>query len=364
MKIKSIKATVHKIPTVVPLLKHPIERKFVFCEVETDDGIKGYGLTGGQFLPWSVITALTKEFLPVVKDMDPRDTEAIHEKVWWKMNQRSMTGVISSALSCLDIACWDIHGKATGRTVAQLLGGARDWAPTYCTFGFPEYDIDQLKQAAKDRLAEGHRRLKMVVAVVRGGWQEDARRVRAVRDVIGPDIELMMDANYMFKPVEAKLLCRAVEDCNLTWFEEPLHANDARAMADLRQSTRIPLSAGQMEGHRWRLRELIDRKAVDIIQPNCCYNGGYTETQKVAHMAQMYNLPIANGGGWPLFNMHAMAGLMNGWRVEFHLDMQYVGEKIFVNPPQPKDNIVKIPSAPGLGLTPNFDALKDTMVKE
>ena len=364
MKIKSIKANVHQIFAEVPLLKEPLRRKIVFCEVETDDGNKGYGLTGGGFLPWSVVTALTKEFLPVVKDMDVRDTEAIHEKVWWKLNQRTMTGVVSSALSCLDIACWDIHGKAARRTVAQLLGRARDWAPTYCTFGFPEYDRDTLVQAAKDRLAEGHKRLKLVVAVDKGGWKEDARRIRAVRDAVGPDIELMIDANYKFQPVEAKMLCREIEDCNLTWFEEPLFQNDVRAMADLRQSTRIPLAAGQNEGHRWRLRELIDRRAVDIIQPNVCYCGGYTEARKVGHMAQMYNLPIANGGGWPLHNMHTMAGLMNGWRVEFHLDMQSIGEQVFVNPPRPDNNVVRIPTEPGLGLAPNFDRLKDSRIAE
>jgi L-alanine-DL-glutamate epimerase-like enolase superfamily enzyme len=364
MKIAAIKASVHRIAAKVPLLDKPLMRRIVFCEVETDDGYTGHGLTGGAYLPFAIATALNKEFLPVVKGLDPRDTEAIHERVWWKLNQRSMTGVVSSALSCLDIACWDIHGKLTGRTVAQLLGGARDWAPTYCTFGFPEYDREQLVQAAKDRLAEGHRRLKLVVAVDRGGWQEDAKRIRLVREAVGPEVELMIDANYMFRPVEAKLLCREIEDCNLTWFEEPLHANDARALAELRRSTRIPIAAGQMEGHRWRLRELIERGAVDIIQPNCCYNGGYTETRKVAHMAQMFNLPIANGGGWPLHNMHAMAGLMNGWRVEFHLDMQNVGEQIFVNPPRPENNIVRIPPAPGLGLTPNFDVLKDTQIEE
>ena len=364
MKIKSIKANVHQIFAEVPLLKHPLRRKIVFCEVETDEGHTGYGLTGGGFLPWAVVTALTKEFLPVVKDMDPRDTEAIHEKVWWTLNQRSMTGVVTSALSCLDIACWDIHGKAVGRSVAQLLGGARDWAPTYCTFGFPEYDRETLVEAAKDRLAEGHRRLKLVVAVDKGGWKEDAKRVRLVRDAVGPDIELMIDANYKFQPVEAKMLCREIEDCNLTWFEEPLFANDARAMADLRRSTRIPLAAGQNEGHRWRLRELIDRQAVDIIQPNVCYCGGYTEARKVAHMAQMYNLPIANGGGWPLHNMHTMAGLMNGWRVEFHLDMQSIGEQVYIDPPRPQDNIVRIPAAPGLGLTPNVEKLKESRVQE
>ncbi len=158
------------------------------------------------------------------------------------------------------------------------------------------------------------------------------------------------------------MLCRAVEDARLTWFEEPLHQNDARALADLRRHTGVPISAGQMEGHRWRLRELVEHQAVDILQPNCCYNGGYTETRKVAHLAQVYNLPIANGGGWPRFNMHTMAGLMNGWYVEFHLGMKFVEDLIFVDPPEPDptDNTVRIPEAPGLGLEINREALDDT----
>ncbi|MBI2510170.1 MAG: mandelate racemase/muconate lactonizing enzyme family protein [Betaproteobacteria bacterium] len=363
MKIKAIRAAVHRFEAKVPLMKKPLQRQAVVCEVETSGGIAGFGMTGGHFLPHAVTAALNREFLPVVKDLDARDTAALHEKVWWKLNQRSMTGVVSSALSALDIALWDIHGKHAGRTIAQLLGGARDWAPTYCTFGFHEYDFDQLVEAARLQLKKGHRRLKMVVGVHKGGWQEDARRVRAVREAIGPDVELMMDANYKFNPVDARQLCRAIEDCNLTWFEEPLYQNDTRAMADLRSHTRIPIAAGQNEGHRWRLRELVLHQAVDILQPNVCYCGGYTEAQKVAHLAQAFNLPIANGGGWPLFNMHVMAGLMNGWRVEFHLDMQAVGEMMFVNPPQPKDNVIKIPAQPGLGLKPNRAVLKDTVVK-
>ncbi len=364
MKIKAIKAAVHRFEVKVPLMKKPMHRQAVVCEVETSSGITGFGMTGGHFLPHAVVTALNKEFLPVIKNFDARDTEAIHEKVWWKLNQRSMTGVVSSALSAVDIALWDIHGKHTGRTIAQLLGGARDWAPSYCTFGFHEYDFDQLVAAARLQLKKGHRRLKMVVGVHKNGWQEDVRRVRAVRDAIGPDVELMMDANYKFNPVDARQLCRGVEDCNLTWFEEPVYQNDTRAMADLRSHTNIPIAAGQNEGHRWRLRELVLHQAVDILQPNVCYCGGYTEAQKVGHLAQAFNMPIANGGGWPLFNMHVMAGLMNGWRVEFHLDMVAVGELMFVNPPQPKDNIVKIPALPGLGLKPNRAVLKDTVVKE
>ncbi len=365
MKIRDIQASVHHVDVSIPLFDKPVvTRRIVHCEVTTDDGLTGYGLTGGQFLPFSVVTALHNEILDTVVGMDPRNTEAIHEKIWWDLNQRSMTGVISQALSALDIACWDIRGKKESRTVAELLGGCRDWAAVYVTFGFPKYDYDQLLDAAKIQLGEGVKRLKMVVGDdAQGGWEEDARRIKGVRGVIGDDVELMMDANYKLSPLDAKLLSRAVEECNLTWFEEPLHTNDPRALRELRETTRIPLAAGQMEGNRWRYRAFIDHQALDILQPNVCYNGGYTETLKVAGMAQAYNMPIANGGGWPLHNLHTMAGLMNGWRVEFHLGMQATGELLFKNPPKPEDNVVRVSNAPGLGLEPDLDTLKDTLVK-
>jgi L-alanine-DL-glutamate epimerase-like enolase superfamily enzyme len=364
MKIADIRASVHEMAVPVPLLEKPSKRRFLFCTVETDDGRTGYAVSGGAHLAHAVPVALTHHFLPLLKGMDPRDTEAIHEAVWWTLNQRTLTGVVSTALSLVDIACWDLHGKAAGRTIAQLLGGCRDHAPCYITFGFPEYDTEQLAEAARMQVKAGFKRLKMVVAVHPGGWQEDVRRIRAVRDAVGDDVELMCDANYCWQPVEAKMFLRAVEACNLTWIEEPLYQNDARAMADLRRSTRTPIAAGQNEGHRWRLRELIERQAVDIIQPNVAYCGGFTEAQKVAHMAQAFNLPIANGGGWPRLNMHTMAGLMNGWRVEFHLDMTALEDRIWTDAPQPdgKDQVIRLNDAPGLGLTPDPDALKDSEI--
>ena len=364
MKIKKITASVHQFPIYLPMIDEPLEQRVVtFCEVETDEGLKGCGVTGA-FLPWALVPAIEKEIFPEIEGMDPRDTEAIHDKVWWAVNPRAYTGVVSNALSAIDIACWDIQGKATGRTVAQLLGGHRDWAPTYITFGYPFFDRDQLCEYARKFVSEGNSRLKMVVALDKGGWREDARRIRAVRDAVGPDIDIMIDANYRFTPVDALMLSRAVEDCNLTWFEEPLHQNDARALADLRNRTNIPIACGQMEGHRWRIRELIEKQAVDILQPNCCYNGGYTETRKAAHLAQAYNMPIANGAGWPIFNMHTMAGLMNGWLVEFHWGMWQAGQKLFKGAPAPENDMVKIPDAPGLGFEPIYEALEETRVPD
>ncbi|MFI6996509.1 mandelate racemase/muconate lactonizing enzyme family protein [Nocardia sp. NPDC050175] len=370
MRIKDIRASVHTTSIDVPLLSERVsgygreeQREFVFCEVETDEGLTGVALTG-HFLARAVVVALEQHFLPVVVDMDPRELEAIHQRVWRKLNPRTMTGVVSSALSLLDIALWDINGKAAGRSVASLLGGARTEVPVYVTFGFPQYDRETLCAAAQLQLDQGVTALKLVVAVDEGGWREDAARIHAVRDAVGPDVDLMIDANYLFTPTEAACLCRAIEDANLTWFEEPLHQNDARAMADLRRHTRIPLAAGQMEGHRWRLRELVEKQAVDILQPNVCYCGGFTEARKAAHLAQIYNLPLAHGGGWPLFNLHTLAGLMNGWILEWHLGMVQVGELLFPDAPKPVNGRITVPDRPGLGLTVDRAALRDTLVRD
>jgi L-alanine-DL-glutamate epimerase-like enolase superfamily enzyme len=368
MKIKNIKASLHGFSITIPLLEGRVEgygreeqKHFVFCVVETDEGHVGYGLTG-HFLAKSVIVALHEHVLPAIRDMDVRDIEAIHQKVWRALNPRAMTGTISMALSCLDIALWDIMGKAAGRSVAALLGNARKRVPAYVTFGFPQYDCEQLAEAARLHVVNGFTALKSVVAVDKGGWREDARRVRAIREAVGDDIDIMIDANYLFNPVEAKYLCREIEDCRITWFEEPLQQNDARALADLRRSTKIPLAAGQMEGHRWRLREFVDHQAIDILQPNVTYCGGYTEARKIAHLAQIYNMPIANGGGWPLFNMHLLAGMMNGWIVEWHLGMVAVGERLFPDAPKPKDGFIEILDRPGLGLILDDAAYKETQV--
>ena len=364
MKIKNITARILQFPVYLPMIDKPMENRVItYCEVETDDGLKGCGVTG-SFMPWAIVAAIEHEIFPIPKDMDPRNSEAIHDKVWKSLNPRAYTGVISNALSAVDIACWDIHGQATGRTVAQLMGGHSDWTSAYITFGYPFFDKDQLVEYAKKFVDEGQTGLKMVVACDKGGWREDARRIRAVRDAVGPDIDLMIDANYKFSPMDARLLCRAVEECDLTWFEEPLHQNDARAMADLRRHTNIPISAGQMEGHRWRVRELIEHQAVDLLQPNCCYNGGYTETLKIAHLAQAYNLPIANGAGWPIFNMHTMAGVMNGGMCEFHWGLWQAGNTFFDGAPNPDGPIVRIPDRPGLGFTPNQDAIAEHTVKD
>jgi len=364
LKIANITASLHRHDIDLPGIGESIEtRMFVFVEIELEDGRKGMGVTG-SFLPWATMPCIREHIFPLIKGMDVRHTEAIHSKVWKQLNNRAYTGVIVNALSAIDIACWDLRGKDTNQSISELLGGYSREAMTYATFGYPFFDEQQIADYAKKFLADGHTMLKMVV----GGeptrtWKDDVRRVQSARDAIGPDVDLMIDANCWFNPHDAFMLAKALEDCNLKWFEEPIQQNDARALADLRSRVKVPIAAGQMEGWRWRFRELVVHHAVDVLQPNVLYNGGYTEALKAAHLAQAFNLPMANGGGWPIFNMHILAGVMNGGPVEFHYGMWMTGKHFFEGTPDPVNGRMTIPDRPGLGFTPNYDALRDAQVK-
>ena len=262
----------------------------------------------------------------------------------------------------MDIALWDLKGKHLNQPVWRLLGGYSATVPAYITFGLLEYSREQLVEVAKQFVSQGHDKLKMVVAI--NGAQdpaEDAARVKVVREAVGDKVQLMVDANYLFSYPHALDLAKRIEPYMITWFEEPVYGNDARLLANLRRETRIPISAGQNEGHKWRLRELLVHEAVDILQPNVVYVGGYTEAVKAAAMAQAFNKPIANGGGWPHHNMHLIAAVANGWRVEFHVPMWVTGEMIYRDPPKPSRGTITLTERPGLGLEPNEDALRDTL---
>ncbi|MFP6870908.1 MAG: mandelate racemase/muconate lactonizing enzyme family protein [Nitrospinota bacterium] len=360
MKITRIEATCHLVPNDEPLMDKPISWGFVFVRVETDAGITGYGLTGA-IQQAAVREHTNAELAPLITGDDPLAHERVWHKCFYSHNPRYHTGAFSSAMSAVDIALWDIKGKHFGEPVWRLLGGSDPAVPAYITFGLGGYTRDQLAIAARSWIDQGYDKLKMVVGADRDHIDigEDAARVRRVRDEIGEGPELMIDANYKLPFHRALELCKKVDPCDIAWFEEPVYGNDARLLANLRRQTSIPIAAGQNEGSKWRHRELMVHEAVDMAQPNVVYMGGFTEGAKVAAMAQTFNLPIANGSGWPHLNAHLQAGMDNGTRVEFHLLMWLTSNQIFIDPPQPENGTYTLPDTPGLGLEPNEDVLRD-----
>jgi len=363
VKITSVQATIHRVPFSPLLTKKPHTRNIAFVRVETDQGITGFGLASLNECH-ALKEFINAELGPSLIGKDPMESERLWHEAFWKFNQRSLSGLVSYGMSGVDIAIWDVKGKYLNQPVWRLLGGYSATVPAYITFGLPEYNVEELVQAAKHFQSEGQDKLKMVVAIDNGRRvAEDAARVKAVREAVGDGVQLMMDANHLFDFNSAYELCRRVEPCNMTWFEEPVHSNDSLHLAALRQRTSIPIAAGQNEGHRFRHRELIVNGAVDYVQPNVCCVGGYTEAIKVAHMASAFNLKVANGGGWPHFNAQLMAAVPNGWRVEFHVPTWYTGMAIYKDPPKPVKGWVTLPERPGLGLEPNEEALKEYLLK-
>lgn len=369
MKIARVAATPLSIPVVFDAAGIEKKTSLSVCivAVETDDGRVGHGLTG--ITEEEVVAAAVNEVAAhALIGQDPLEHERIWERLYWLLSPRGQTGYASHAIAAIDVALWDLKGKVYGEPVWRLLGGARSRVPTYTTFGFGAYSREELAAAAKWWTARGHRHLKMVVgqhALARRDEPrplgeviaEDARRVRAVRDAT--DADLHVDANCSLDGYHAAALARSIEECGLSFFEEPVKENDIPTLLELKKQTTIPLAAGQNEGLAWRFRDLISSRCIDIVQPNVVIGGGFTQCVRIAGIASAYNLPMANGGAWPFHNMHLHAGLANGGVIEYHYPAVKVCEAIYGPLPEPKDGWLELPRSPGLGFSPDPERVKE-----
>jgi L-alanine-DL-glutamate epimerase-like enolase superfamily enzyme len=240
----------------------------------------------------------------------------------------------------------------------------------YATFGFAFFDRDELAQAARDWVARGFTRLKMTVG--HHGLQrrdepraldsviaEDVQRIRAVREAVGPDVQIYIDANCSLDYFHALSLAQRIEPYGISFFEEPVSHNDIPNLVQLRAKTSIPLAAGQNEGLASRFRDMLMAQAVDVVQPNACISGGFTQCGRIAGMAAAFNTRFANGGAWPHHNMHLHAGLANGSLVEYHSVAVQCCELVFDNLPKPANGVLTLPETPGLGFAPNPDRLAE-----
>ena len=371
MKIARVAATPLNVP--IALDAAGIEKKtslsVCLVEVETDTGIVGHGFTA--ITEEEVVAAVVNDVVAVnLLNENPLAHEKIWEKLYWLLSPRGQTGYASHAIAAIDVALWDLKGKVLKQPVWALLGGARNKVPVYTTFGFGSYDRDELAAAAKWWVARGHKRLKMVVG--HHGLQrrdeprpleqvivEDARRVRAVRDAVGSEVDLHVDANCSLDSFHAERLARALEPMGISFFEEPVKDNDVGALLNLKAKTGIPLAGGQNEGLAWRFRDFMVSRCFDIVQPYVVIGGGFTQCARIAGMAAAFNLPMANGGAWAHHNMHLHAGVANGGLVEYHYAAVKVCEAIYGPLPAPVDGWLTLPDAPGLGFAPQREKIME-----
>ncbi|MBI4303055.1 MAG: mandelate racemase/muconate lactonizing enzyme family protein [Chloroflexi bacterium] len=362
MKITKVQATCHSIPVKLPLDK-VIKEAAVVVRVETDEGITGTGITMGR-MRFSTREYINRELAPFLVGKNPLDTE----KIWNKDAYAELglpppliavSEMVRWGFSPIDIALWDIKGKYFNQPIFRLLGGSTNRIPVYVTFGLHIYSRTELAEAARYFVGIGQHNLKMQVSYTPGpDMAEEEARVRVVREAMGNEGMLMLDANDRFTLRQAKEMAKRVEPYNITWFEAPV--TDYRQMPAVRQSTSIPIGhSGGLPGRRWLYRDLITMGAVDILQPNVITVGGFTEALKIAHLAQAFSMPIATGAGQPHHNMHLIAGVANGWIVEFHYAHMLRDEIIFVDAPRFDRGWITLPEKQGLGFEPNEAALKE-----
>lgn len=342
--------------------------------VTTDTGLQGFGeakaAVGSSGVCASIVTCVEKELKPLLVGKDARHISRIWEHVYngtrdhyalsrgRKFPILGRRGLTISAMSGVDTALWDLKGKALGVPVVELLGGAcRDTMEAYASGGWA--GADKIGEQLNSYIEKGFKGVKMRVGIMDETVGESVKRVRAAREAIGDHIKLMTDAHGTFSVPEAKQFCRGVEDCNLYWFEEPISPDNRHGTAEVRASTAIPIAAGESEYTAFDVRDLIEVRALDVVQPDSAIIGGITESMRVAQLAHTYQLELAPHCWGSAFSF--MAGVNVAFAspaavvIEFSLGgnpMMYelVKEKITV-----ENGMLSAPTAPGLGLTPNWD---------
>ena len=257
-------------------------------EIRTDDGITGWGDCYG---PAAVCRAIVETLLkPSLIGRDPFDIEVIWEALYNKVKDYGLTGMTISGISGVDIALWDIVGKACQQPVHKLLGGAfRTRVETYAT-GLYFKNMDKLNEEAVEEArgyaAQGFRAIKMKIGL--GSIRKDIDRVAAVREAIGPDRQLMVDANHCFNVPQAIAIGRELEKLDIAWFEEPISPEDLDGYTELRAHLDVPIAGGENEFTKFGFRKILARRAMVIIQPDVCAAGGLTECKKIAALAQAH----------------------------------------------------------------------------
>jgi L-alanine-DL-glutamate epimerase-like enolase superfamily enzyme len=340
-------------------------------EVETDTGLTGHGVT--QHIDSSTIAAQINFAGSKLLGADPMCNERIWQMLFWSLSGGAQSQYASWTLAAIDTAIWDIKGKALGLPVWQLLGGARSRVQAYATIGIPGADIDELTTAAKRLVEKGFRCLKTQVGrpgVDHSKGQKplidiirnDAKRIRALRDAVGDEIEIGMDAQCRLDLTHAVKLVGLVQPYDVSFFEEPLIENDVLLMADMRRRCTMPIHAGQSEALASRFRDMLMHGSVDVLQPNVAVTGGFTQCAKIAGLASAFNVPI-NGGGYFWHIMHLQAGVAAGTTVEYQTAAANACEALFSNLPALDGDWITMPDRPGLGFDPRPEAIKEFTVK-
>ena len=336
----------------------------VIVRVTTDDGLTGLGGVALGSEPLALV--VERHLRPLVLGASPFDTELLWERMYRGTVNIGRKGLVVEAISGIDIALWDIVGKATGQPVYNLLGGrTRSRVRAYCSAGHTSGSIEAMAENARRRRDEqGFTAFKMWFGYGprdgRAGMRRNVECVRALRDALGPDTDLMADAYMGWNVPYSIEMIRQLEEFELAWVEEPVMPDDVAGYARIRAAVRTPIAGGEHEFTRWGFRALIEAGAVDILQPDVNRVGGITEARKIWALAQAYDLPVVPHSH-NFHNQHLILAHLNSPLSEFfpddYLDGDTFFSSLFVGEVRVEDGHIALEDRPGLGIELNEDVV-------
>lgn len=328
---------------------------FTIVRIETSSGIEGIGVTyhevGGEATKLLIDTAIA----PRLIGRDPFDTEVLWSEFFSYLRGVGRKGLTFGALSAVDIALWDIKGKALGLPLYKLFGGGRTSVPVYASGGWTSYSDGRLVEEVQMMIDRGYSTVKIKVGV-EGGTNpgRDVARVRKLREAVGPDIRILLDANNCWDAATAVRFANRVADYDPYLLEEPVFADDIPGLARFKRGTDIPLGTGEHEYTRFGVRDLLLAGAADIVQADGTRAGGFTEMLKIAALTQAWNVGFAPHA-MENIHLHLVAAMPNGLFLERLLLFEDVTARVFADAPLPVKGEMHIPDLPGLGLNLDLD---------
>jgi L-alanine-DL-glutamate epimerase-like enolase superfamily enzyme len=297
VKITALRTQMVHLPLAKPILSAIFEIRSADCVLvylDTDQGITGEGLVFSiNNRRLSVIHEMVRSLEPLVLGLDPTLAGGFYKRAWSELNFLGHAGVSMVGLAGVDNALWDLRGKAAGLNVSRLLGAVTTSVPIYASGGlWLSSSIDALQTEADAFRAQGFRAMK-----TRVGSRDhagDVARIRALRQAVGPDVKLMVDANQQMSLPQALRMGRALEEFNLTWFEEPLPYWNHEGEAALSAALDTPIASGETVHTSRGILEMLKQRSADILMPDLQRMGGATEFLKAAHLAEAYDTPISS----------------------------------------------------------------------
>jgi D-galactarolactone cycloisomerase len=377
MKIEAVRTHLleHRLATPFESASMRFDRRaHILVEIICDNGLIGWGECLGPARPNAAVVAAYAQWLI---GADPLETEKIWARLYNALRDQGQRGLTITALSGIDIALWDIKGKHFGVPVSTLLGGRfRDSVKAYATGSFKRDGVDRIEDNVADVCRyqrEGFCASKIKIGF---GVTDDLAVVRAVRDAVGPDFRLMVDANHGYDAMEAVRFGQAARELDLDWFEEPVVPEQLSAYREVKAGQPIPVAGGETWHGRWGMKEPVESRAVDILQPDLAGTGGFTEARRIADMAALHGIRLVPHVWGTAVHIAAalqfMAAMVpNPVRVnpiepilEFDRTDNPFRQAVLMAPIEHENGVVRIPDGPGLGIEINRDALVEFRMPE